>query len=146
MSLTRVHSPAPSLEPVTVGHAELRSTLGSFPSGIAALCAAVDDESVGLVATSFSVGVSYDPPLVLFSIQNSSQTWPRLRTAQRLGISILGEGQDTSAHNSRLGLGTGSPVLKPHVQNTIRSFCTVPHSGSIARFARGYQLEITASS
>lgn len=94
MSITRVHSPAPSLDPVTADHAELRSTLGSFPSGIAALCAAVDGASVGLIATSFSVGVSYDPPLVLFSIQNSSQTWPRLRTAERLGISILGDGQD----------------------------------------------------
>ncbi|WP_320443228.1 flavin reductase family protein [Rhodococcus opacus] len=75
-------------------HSELRSALGFFPSGIAALCATVDVKPVGLVATSFSVGVSYDPPLVLFSIQNSSRTWPCLRTAERLGVSILGEGQD----------------------------------------------------
>ena len=76
------------------GKDQARSALGFFPSGIAALCAAVDDKPVGLVATTFSVGVSYDPPLVLFSIQNSSRTWPCLRTAARLGVSILGEGQD----------------------------------------------------
>jgi flavin reductase (DIM6/NTAB) family NADH-FMN oxidoreductase RutF len=45
----------------------------------------------GLVASSFSVGVSFEPPLVLFSVQNSSTTWPVLRQAATIGVSILGK-------------------------------------------------------
>jgi flavin reductase (DIM6/NTAB) family NADH-FMN oxidoreductase RutF len=78
------------LDAVSSDPAEVRSAFGRFPSGIAALCAEIDGVPVGLVATSFSVGVSYDPPLVLFSVQNSSTTWPVLRTATRVGVSILG--------------------------------------------------------
>ena len=72
---------------------DLRAHLGGFPSGVAALCAYVDEQPVGLVATSFSVGISFEPPLVLFSIQHTSRTWLRLSTAARLGISILGAEQ-----------------------------------------------------
>ncbi|RYF59244.1 MAG: flavin reductase [Comamonadaceae bacterium] len=72
---------------------KLRASFGGFPSGVAALCAYVDEQPVGLVATSFTVGVSFEPPLVLFSIQHTSRTWLRLRAAPRLGVSILGMGQ-----------------------------------------------------
>ncbi|WP_210481769.1 flavin reductase family protein [Naasia sp. SYSU D00948] len=78
------------LDPVAADAAELRAAFGRFPSGIAALCAEVDGEKLGLVASSFSVGVSFDPPLVMFSVQNSSTTWPRLRQASRIGVSVLG--------------------------------------------------------
>lgn len=57
------------------------------------LCAVVDGEPHGLVATSMTVGVSYDPPMVLFSVRNASSTWPTLRRAERIGISVLGESQ-----------------------------------------------------
>ncbi|MGC4932658.1 flavin reductase family protein [Gordonia sp. DT30] len=70
--------------------AAIRSAFSRFPSGIAALCAAVEGEPVALVASSFQVGISLDPPLVLFSVQQSSTTWPRLRRATHLGVSILG--------------------------------------------------------
>lgn len=72
----------------------LRSAFGRFPSGVAALCAELDGEPIGLVASSFTVGVSMDPPLVLFAVQNSSTTWPELRTAERIGVSVLGREHD----------------------------------------------------
>ena len=72
---------------------DLRSAFARFPSGLAAICASVDGEFVGIVASSFSVGVSFDPPLVMFSVQNASTTWPRLRGAASIGISILGQDQ-----------------------------------------------------
>ncbi len=78
------------LDPIPADAAELRAAFGRFPSGIAALCAEVGGEKLGFVASSFSVGVSFDPPLVLFSVQNTSTTWPRLREASRIGVSVLG--------------------------------------------------------
>jgi flavin reductase (DIM6/NTAB) family NADH-FMN oxidoreductase RutF len=72
----------------------IQSAFAAFPSGVAAITAMVDGAPVGLVSTSFTVGVSFDPPQVLFSVQNSSRTWPVLRTATRLGISVLARGHE----------------------------------------------------
>jgi flavin reductase (DIM6/NTAB) family NADH-FMN oxidoreductase RutF len=71
----------------------LRNAFGCFPSGVTAICAMIDGEPVGMAASSF-VSVSLDPPLVLVCIQNSSDTWKKLRTAPRIGVSVLGEGHD----------------------------------------------------
>ena len=72
----------------------LRSAFGQFPSGVAAL-AAYDQHGTpqGMVASSFTVGVSLDPPLVSVAVQNTSTTWPLLQQIDRIGVSILGEGQ-----------------------------------------------------
>ncbi|WP_066297527.1 flavin reductase family protein [Arthrobacter luteolus] len=72
----------------------LRRAFGRFPSGIAALCADIDGAPQGIVASSFTVGVSMEPPLVMFAVQNTSRTWPVLRAAQRIGVSVLGTGHD----------------------------------------------------
>ena len=71
----------------------LRNAFGCFPSGVTAICAMIDNEPVGMAASSF-VSVSLDPPLVLVCIQNSSDTWRKLRNAPRIGVSILGEEHD----------------------------------------------------
>ncbi|WNM26902.1 flavin reductase family protein [Demequina capsici] len=73
----------------------LKAAFGAFPSGVAALCAEVDGMRRGLAATSFTVGVSFDPPLVVCSVQNTSTTWPHLRTATRIGVSVLGAGHES---------------------------------------------------
>ncbi|MDR4534980.1 flavin reductase family protein [Glutamicibacter sp. PS] len=69
----------------------LRTVFARHPSGIAALCATVEGRQEGFVASSFTVGVSLEPPLVMFAVQKSSRTWPRLRRAGRIGISVLSE-------------------------------------------------------
>lgn len=68
---------------------QLREAFGHFPSGVAAIAAQVGDQYHVIVASSFSVGVSLEPPLAAFFVQNSSSTWSILSQAPRLGISIL---------------------------------------------------------
>jgi flavin reductase (DIM6/NTAB) family NADH-FMN oxidoreductase RutF len=79
---------------VTVaGHLELRRVFGAYPTGVAAVAAIVDGRPRGLAASSF-VPVSLDPPLVSVCVAHSSTTWPALRTARLLGISVLGAHQE----------------------------------------------------
>jgi flavin reductase (DIM6/NTAB) family NADH-FMN oxidoreductase RutF len=72
---------------------ELRSVYSRYPTGVVAVCAEVDGALVGMVATSFSVGVSFDPPLTSLAVQASSKTWPVLRRADRIGVSVLADDQ-----------------------------------------------------
>ncbi|MEP9361970.1 flavin reductase family protein [Nocardioides sp. CN2-186] len=68
----------------------LREAFGVFPSGVVAVAAEVDGELTGLAASSFT-SVSLDPPLIQFSIANTSKTWPALRRSDRLGVTILAD-------------------------------------------------------
>ena len=76
--------------------ASLREAFGHFPTGVIAIAAEVDGVRVGLAASTF-VPVSLDPPLVSFCVQNSSETWPKLKGLPSLGISVLGESHDAAA-------------------------------------------------
>ena len=71
----------------------LRRVLGSFPTGVTMLAALVDGEPAGLAANSF-VSVSLDPPMVSVCVAHTSTTWPVLRRARRLGVSVLGADQE----------------------------------------------------
>ncbi|HEY1134095.1 MAG TPA: flavin reductase family protein [Nocardioides sp.] len=72
----------------------LRQAFGVFPSGVVAVAAEVDGVLLGLAASSFT-SVSLDPPLVSFSIANTSKTWPDLRRARHLGVTILADHHGT---------------------------------------------------
>src|SRR4029078_4304450 len=74
----------------------LREAFGHFPSGVIAIAAEVDGTLVGLAASTF-VPVSLEPPLVSFCVQNTSETWPKLKELPSLGISVLGEAHDEAA-------------------------------------------------
>ena len=76
--------------------ASLREAFGHFPTGVIAIAAEVDGVRVGLAASTF-VPVSLDPPLVSFCVQNTSETWPKLKDLPALGISVLGESHDAAA-------------------------------------------------
>lgn len=73
---------------------DIESAFAGFPSGVAALTAMVDGVPSGLVSTSFTVGISFEPPQVLFSVRKSSATWPVLRRAERIGVSVLARGHE----------------------------------------------------
>jgi flavin reductase (DIM6/NTAB) family NADH-FMN oxidoreductase RutF len=76
----------------------LREAFGHFPSGVVAIAADVEGIRHGLAASTF-VPVSLDPPLVSFCVQNTSTTWPKLKRAHMLGISVLGEAHDEAARS-----------------------------------------------
>lgn len=74
----------------------LRQAFGIFPSGVVAVAAEVEGELIGLAASSFT-SVSLDPPLVSFSIANTSKTWPDLRRSGHLGVTVLAHHHDAVA-------------------------------------------------
>lgn len=75
---------------------QLKRAFSCFPSGVVAVCAHhpghAATELVGMAASAFT-SVSIDPPLVSVCVQNTSTTWPRLRDARRLGVSVFAEDQ-----------------------------------------------------
>ncbi|MCK9876668.1 flavin reductase family protein [Frankia sp. AgPm24] len=79
--------------PQVIDSARLRYVFGSFPSGVAVVAAEVDGAPVGLLVSSFT-SVSLEPPLVSVCVAHSSSTWPLLRSAPRLGVSILSAAQE----------------------------------------------------
>lgn len=63
------------------------------PTSLAAVAARVGGELVGMVASTFETGVSFDPPRALLSVRSGSRTWRALRRSRSLGISLLSEQQ-----------------------------------------------------
>jgi flavin reductase (DIM6/NTAB) family NADH-FMN oxidoreductase RutF len=88
--MTAVEAGGP-LRPVGDG-SELKRAYSCFPTGVVAVCCEIEGQPVGLAASSFAT-VSLDPPLVSFCVDNSSTTWPRLRGAPALGVSVFASSQ-----------------------------------------------------
>ncbi len=72
---------------------QLRQAFGFFPTGVVAVAAEVEGRLVGLAASSFT-SVSLDPPLVSVSLAVTSKTWPDLRRADHLGVTVLADHHD----------------------------------------------------
>ena len=85
-----------SMSPTNLSPTTLREAFGHFPAGVIAIAAEIDGARVGLAASTF-VPVSLEPPLVSFCVQNTSETWPKLKELPHLGISVLGESHDEAA-------------------------------------------------
>lgn len=74
--------------------AALKRAYSCFPSGVVAVCCrdSTGDNLIGMAASAFTT-VSLDPPLVSVCVQNSSTTWPRLRGASAIGVSVFAQDQ-----------------------------------------------------
>nr|WP_063129671.1 flavin reductase family protein [Nocardia fusca] len=79
----------------------MRHSFAAYPTGMALIAAEVDGRNEAMLANSFT-SVSLDPPLVSVAFTNTSTTWPRLRRAHELGITILGESNATLVPQLRL--------------------------------------------
>ena len=75
----------------------LRETFSHFPQSVGFIGAHIDGAPLGLVASTLTAGVSLDPPLVSVAVQSTSTSWPLLRTAPVLGISLLSTDQSLLA-------------------------------------------------
>jgi flavin reductase (DIM6/NTAB) family NADH-FMN oxidoreductase RutF len=74
----------------TLQAASVRHSFAAYPTGMALIAAEVEGRDEAMLANSFTT-VSLDPPLVSMAFTHTSTTWPRLRQAQELGITVLGE-------------------------------------------------------
>jgi len=69
-----------------------RRVMGQVPTCVTVVTAMVDDAPVAMVIGSF-VSVSLDPPLAGFFCTNDSYSWEQLKSADVLGVNVLGEHQ-----------------------------------------------------
>lgn len=71
----------------------LREAFSHVPQGMALVAAEIDGVRHGLVASTLTVGVSLEPPLISLAVQHSSRTWPVLDAHGHLGVTVLGNAQ-----------------------------------------------------
>lgn len=91
MSLSAATLAKPAVSAAALDPLELRAAFAQFPQGIVVVGAEINGSPQGLVASTFTVGVSLEPPLVTFAVQHTSGTWPLLRDeASHLGVSVIG--------------------------------------------------------
>ena len=84
------------MEQSNFDQARFRETLGHFATGLVVATGVTEEGPVGFTCQSFA-SVSLEPPLVLFCPSKASRTWPKLRRAAAIGLSILGEDQEVLA-------------------------------------------------
>lgn len=116
---TTAATPAPAID-----SRAFRNALGSFATGITVMTALGPDGPVGITVNSFS-SLSLDPPLVLFCIARTSQSFAAFATAPAFAVNVLADDQqELSVRFSRRDLqdrwgglavdtwDTGAPILK----------------------------------
>jgi flavin reductase (DIM6/NTAB) family NADH-FMN oxidoreductase RutF len=114
-----IMTPLPTIEP-----AELRQTLGCFPTGVAIVTTMTDGgDPIGLAISSFN-SVSMNPPLILWSLALKAASLPVFRASDGFVINVLSADQSdlpnvfsTPVDDRFSGLSwhrgiLGDPVLK----------------------------------
>jgi flavin reductase (DIM6/NTAB) family NADH-FMN oxidoreductase RutF len=108
--------------PSRVGPGEFKSVFRGHPAGVTVITLAHEGTLHGFTATSV-ISVSADPPVLTFSVDSSSSSWPALSAADTLVVNFLAASQvDVSARFATRGidrfaeggwslLPTGEPVL-----------------------------------
>ncbi|GAA1791097.1 flavin reductase family protein [Pseudarthrobacter sulfonivorans] len=90
MDITPATEQTPSTD---ITPAFYRQVLGKLPTGVVAITGVNgDNEKLGLVVGTFQ-SLSLEPPLVMFCVDKSSSTWPRLRQLKNFTANILADDQ-----------------------------------------------------
>lgn len=88
----RTHDEEPELTadpPQRITPAHYRKVFGALPTGVVAITGVNDaDEKLGLIVGTFQ-SLSLEPPLVMFCVDRSSSTWPKLRKLRHFSANIL---------------------------------------------------------
>lgn len=104
------------------GPDDFRAVFRRHPAGVAVVALADGTGPVGFTATSV-ISVSADPPLLAFSVAGTSSSWPALREADTVAVSLLTadqadvsrvfatSGADRFAAVPWTRLATGEPVI-----------------------------------
>ncbi|MDC6093740.1 flavin reductase family protein [Lautropia mirabilis] len=71
---------------------KFRRALGNFATGVTVMTASADGRKVGVTANSFN-SVSLDPPLILWSIDKRSGSYPVFAQASHFAVNVLAVGQ-----------------------------------------------------
>ena len=116
-----IDSNAPIISPL-----DFRNALGRFASGLTIITGHVGTEPVGFTCQAF-YSVSADPPLVSFSVMETSTSWPRIRETGRFAVNMLAHGQhDVAGSFARSGTDKwagidweASPAGNPLIANTL---------------------------
>ena len=118
----------------------LREAFGSFPTGVIAVAAEVDGQLLGLAASSFT-SVSLNPPLVSINLATASKTWPDLRRATHLGLTVLAD------HHGPLCRQLAGPVDERFtgVEHTVTTEGAVIIDDGLAAFDTTVYREVDAS-
>ncbi len=114
----------PALEP-----ADLKAALGLFASGVTVVSGMHEGRPAGFTCQSF-FSVSLEPPLIALSVMATSTTFPLIRTADRIAVSVLAEDQRTESNAfARSGADkwagiswTASPGGAPIIDGSLTSF------------------------
>ncbi len=78
--------------------AAFRRCLGQFGTGVTVITAAADEGPVGMTANSFA-SVSLDPPLVLWSVKRSSESFRAFEAATHFAVNVLSSDQIALSKN-----------------------------------------------
>jgi flavin reductase (DIM6/NTAB) family NADH-FMN oxidoreductase RutF len=116
----------------------LRAAFACFPSGVTALSGLVSGKPAGMAVSSFA-SISLEPPLIAASIQRTSTTWPILRDAAAIGVSVLAE------HHGEVGRRLSGPGNRfAGVDWTASESGAVFIEGATARFECTLHQEVAA--
>ena len=73
-----------------------KRALGAYPTGVAVVTADLAVGAAAITVNSF-VSISLEPPIVLWSLANSSDRYARFAGADRWGVSVLTDAQQALA-------------------------------------------------
>ncbi|MEZ2189582.1 flavin reductase family protein [Corynebacterium sp. CCM 9204] len=76
----------------TVSGLELRTAVGSFPSGVTVVTTHSEGMDIGLTVSAFA-SLSLEPAMVVVCIENKSKSLPHLAVGREIGISVLASDQ-----------------------------------------------------